>query len=312
MTEQDEQAGLVALPGDTGREALLRIARGCCVAFDEHLSRLFETDDPDGPHKARVALRRLRTALWAFEPILKPGFARKTGRRARELFRVIGTLRDADVLAEHQAGQRGGRAAAAHAERIRAEVRARLRQQEALRFGPKLLRRLAGESWQGGNRRAGALRNRPVTVMAARALGDAWAACLAHGGDLGAMAETERHDLRKDLKTMRYMAEFFGPLWPGHAQAAFLNRMKGLQDALGDLNDLALLRAEGAGGASAAESLDLAQRLWTELSSGGLWWPDAEVSAGTDMAIRTDAGIDEGARNDAPARKGRRTAPVES
>ncbi|SNT11472.1 CHAD domain-containing protein [[Luteovulum] sphaeroides subsp. megalophilum] len=268
---------------ETAEEAFRRIALECGEAFAASHARTMEEDDPEGPHKARVALRRLRSALAAFDQILDAGFARKTGRRARRLFRILGELRDADVLARHRTDGPEASAAAREADRMRRKVRKRLRRAEAETFAPKLARRLETRRWLRGNRRARALAAQPATRLGGRALSDAWAACLAHGGDLTAMSDEERHDMRKDLKTMRYTVEFFGELWAGKAQARFLGRMKALQDALGHLNDLAMLRREGAldmhHADAAREAMQTAGALWSQTAAAPIWWREGEGQA---------------------------------
>ncbi|MCE6969518.1 CHAD domain-containing protein [Cereibacter sphaeroides] len=265
---------------ETAEAAFRRILSECLDAYDRNLERLMDSDDPEGPHKARVALRRLRSALVAFEALLDPDFTRKVGRRARHLFRILGELRDADVLAGHQSKGPRAAAAARKAERIRTRVRARLRHGKAARFSARLVKALGGKGWRRGGRRARALAEGPAALIGGRALGDCWATCLSHGSDLGRMSDTERHEMRKDLKTLRYTVEFFGPLWPGTEQERFLSRMKDLQDELGHLNDLALLRREGAdegGRASEAdEALRNASALWQGLALGPVWWHEGE------------------------------------
>ncbi|TIT71409.1 MAG: CHAD domain-containing protein, partial [Mesorhizobium sp.] len=52
-----------------------------------------------------------------------------------------------------------------------------------------------------------------------------------------------RHKVRIAAKKLRYAAEFFEPLYNGKAEAKrhrrFIEAMKGLQDHLGSLNDIA-------------------------------------------------------------------------
>jgi triphosphatase len=54
-----------------------------------------------------------------------------------------------------------------------------------------------------------------------------------------------RHDVRKQAKKLRYAAAFFGEAFPQHPKRRqrFLAALKGLQDQLGELNDIAVARA---------------------------------------------------------------------
>jgi triphosphatase len=56
------------------------------------------SDDPEGPHQLRIGLRRLRTALRAFRPLIDLPATRDLNKHARSLAGIIGELRDADVL----------------------------------------------------------------------------------------------------------------------------------------------------------------------------------------------------------------------
>ena len=47
------------------------------------------------------------------------------------------------------------------------------------------------------------------------------------------------HELRIGIKRLRYAIEFFGPMIPGKSGTAAIKRLAGLQDELGQLNDLA-------------------------------------------------------------------------
>ena len=86
-------------PTTRADKALRRLIRAGALAFARHLAQLMTSDDPEGPHKARVALRRLRAAFTAFRPILRAPVYRRQTATLRNLGREIGLLRDADVLA---------------------------------------------------------------------------------------------------------------------------------------------------------------------------------------------------------------------
>jgi CHAD domain-containing protein len=53
----------------------------------------------------------------------------------------------------------------------------------------------------------------------------------------------QRHELRKELKKLRYAVEFFCSLFPAKRVDPFLKRLKKLQTLFGDLNDTATMRA---------------------------------------------------------------------
>ncbi|HKX65118.1 MAG TPA: CHAD domain-containing protein, partial [Rhizomicrobium sp.] len=59
--------------------------------------------------------------------------------------------------------------------------------------------------------------------------------------------EGDLHRLRIALKKLRYTAEFFAPLYPKRQVKAYLRKLRGLQNHLGDLNDVANVRSVVAG-----------------------------------------------------------------
>jgi inorganic triphosphatase YgiF len=59
---------------------------------------VLETDDPEAAHQLRIGLRRLRSVLRSFRPLVDRASLRTFERFARDIGRCVGTLRDADVL----------------------------------------------------------------------------------------------------------------------------------------------------------------------------------------------------------------------
>lgn len=265
-------------PQQSAAAAMAAILTSCAGDFERHRARLMHDPDPEGPHGARVALRRLRTALAAFRPILRQSVARPLAAEARALFRTLGALRDADVLAGEIAEGAEARRLTGEADAVRARVREDLDKADAAGFAGRVAAAVAGDGWMRRKRRRRRTAAAPVAGFAPVALGRAWAQVGSHGKHLPDMADDERHGFRKDLKALRYLADFFGPLFPGKAQARFLGRLKRLQDALGTLNDLAV--AEGRLGSkgkgrrrrAAAAAMKAAETEWTALRKGRLWW----------------------------------------
>jgi len=77
------------------------------------------------------------------------------------------------------------------------------------------------------------------------------------GGHLAELDPQARHELRIRVKKLRYAAEFFSKLFPGkkRRKREVLSSLKKLQDALGDVNDVAVqagLKGEMVGGAKVA------------------------------------------------------------
>ncbi|HAE50119.1 MAG: hypothetical protein CMO30_12760 [Tistrella sp.] len=84
----------------------------------------------------------------------------------------------------------------------------------------------------------------PLGAFAARVLDKRLRKVLRRGRGLGKLAPEARHEVRIQVKKLRYACEFFGGLATDQKQATrFGKRLKALQDALGLLNDIAVARS---------------------------------------------------------------------
>jgi CHAD domain-containing protein len=227
--------------------------------FDHWLATLMREDEPAAIHKARVALRRFRVALYGFDPILHPDLAD-----------------DLDVMAERSAELRS------KAQSLREKTRKMLTKKKAAGFARLVQKRMAGKSWRKPGKKAKALAAMKAQTLAHGALNRAWADCLSNGTNLTAMSERAQHELRKDLKTLRYLSEFFAVLWPDAPLNAFLHDMRLLQEDLGLLNDRVIAAEHGL--AAADDSHFEARRVtaaqaWTRVQQGGKWWEPIQADA---------------------------------
>lgn len=264
---------LSALPTHIPAEALMSLADQLVTAFDLNLTLLMTDDSPDPVHKARVALRRFRALVEAFAPIMDDDLADSLHDRARALFRALGAIRDADVMAIRYAQTDRAEKTAAHAAHQRQKGRKALQKKKAAAFRDRVLKRLAGKSWRQTGKKARALRAAPLNVLAARALDRAWEEAMSNGTDLPRMRLRAQHDLRKDLKNLRYLAEFFADLWPDAPADPFLADLRALQDDLGEISDSATARALGhKDDADTAAAQARAAALWQSLAASGPWW----------------------------------------
>ncbi len=260
--------------GMTGQQAAPLVVTAAAQEFAVFLGGLLANDDPEGPHKSRVALRRLLAALLAFKPIIAADLAEGLVARLKDYFKVIGQLRDADVLANDVSGTAAPKTLQANADRVRRKTRRRLLHKRAGRVAGQIEKRFDGTEWRRRSRAAKVLRHAPVSALAALALDRSWTKCLSHGADLASMAVAERHELRKALKTFRYLCEFFASLWPDDQAEPFLATLRSLQDDLGKLNDLAMAREHGlvVGDLSEGTALQSADAAWARLAASAKWW----------------------------------------
>lgn len=178
-----------------------------------------ESTDPAYVHQLRVGLRRYRSALRLFRGLLRGKQRRRLARLASEAMRPLGEARDWDVCIEWLESAKAPRALLRRARRRREAVRESLGPVELSALKP------AAAAWNGKSQSLQRLRSQALQ-KARRKVGRRL-----RGIDWN-NAE-ERHRLRIEVKRLRYATDFLG----GETQA-----LERLQDALGELNDLAAAR----------------------------------------------------------------------
>jgi inorganic triphosphatase YgiF len=226
------------------------VARACLTQITANAERLRHRASPEVIHQLRVGLRRLRSLITCFKTVV--GDARLPAIRA-ELKWLTGELdaaRNLDVLlhgdyrravSEKQdaAGLKGLGVRLRGARRM-AYVRAAAAV-ESERFRRLLLDLMV---WiETGPWTAAAAvaheRERPIRRFAARDLEKRRRKIVKRGGRLRKLTPEERHKLRIQAKKLRYSADAFTTLFERPKRArAFIEALKELQDALGDLNDI--------------------------------------------------------------------------
>ncbi len=81
----------------------------------------------------------------------------------------------------------------------------------------------------------------------------------------------ERHAVRIAAKRLRYIAEFFAPLFPRKRARAYLKALTGVQDVLGRLNDATTaLRVANESGGTQADAATGAVRGWVAAQAAAL------------------------------------------
>src|SRR5574343_1500687 len=84
--------------GQTPVEAFRAIALGCLEHFQRNEEGLLAGSEPEFVHQARVALRRLRSAIRLFAPVLPDNFVQAYGRTWQTLATALGDARNWDVF----------------------------------------------------------------------------------------------------------------------------------------------------------------------------------------------------------------------
>lgn len=234
-------------PADAAAAIVLRECTGQIAA---NIPLVIASVDPEGPHQLRIGLRRLRSALSAFSAVLGGQETKRLSAEARWLGQEVGLLRDLDVIrtgivpaamarnpqdARFEAlASALGEAALAARERLSATLQGE-RVSTFLADLDAFVCRLDGTGLDAPERPAGT----PLSVadLAVTALDRRWKKSVRAAGRIGKLTLAERHVLRKELKKLRYCAEFLLPLFPRRKAKPFLKRLKQLQDVFGLLND---------------------------------------------------------------------------
>ncbi|MEM1276599.1 MAG: CHAD domain-containing protein [Pseudomonadota bacterium] len=200
----------------------------------------------DGLKQLRIGLRRLRSLLRLFKREIDPVRAAWLNAEARWLAAQIGSVRDMDVMLEDILQPELDR----HDDPGLAKLQAALarRRASALR---RLRPILAGERAQNliidalALTRTTGLRGGqdPVIRRAPKLLEKRWRKIEDMAARLDAMDIEERHELRKELKKMRYSVEYLRALYLNEDLKPFLKLLKRLQTVFGDLNDAAMAEA---------------------------------------------------------------------
>jgi triphosphatase len=228
----------------TATEAFQSIVRECVRQFRMNEPQVISARDPDALHQARVALRRLRSALLLFRPMLRDKRSKGIARDLRWLVGQLGPARDIDVLLAHA----GDSAAAAKLSEAREaaydSVVATLDGRRARLLMLALSEWAAAGDWIDLPRNRNMIGAR-VRRFAAMAIERRVAKLRKQAHDVTGRDDHARHEVRKAAKKLRYGVEFFAELYrTGSARkdyAQFSGALESLQDDLGLFNDVAMI-----------------------------------------------------------------------
>ena len=240
----------------SGDEALGDILSNAAEQISHNFRVVRTVDAPEGAHQLRVGLRRLRSILRVIRALGDNELADSLNNDARDLGSIIGKLRDADVmLADIVEPVRGHHTADRPMDRIvtiletqreqdRTYVRSHLTDHRWTLFQIRLALFIQACLWRAGAKaKQQKMLDKSCRAMASDALTKIWNKAEKLGNRIETLTIDERHELRKDLKKLRYQVEFFSSLYPKGPLGTFLKELKAAQDIFGYLNDVAT--AEG-------------------------------------------------------------------
>jgi CHAD domain-containing protein len=234
-------------------QAMKAILGALLDTLERNLDGLCRELDIEFLHDARVAVRRQRSALGQVKHV----FDRRTTERLRRdlawIGRLTGDARDLDVhLLEMRsfAGELPDEMRAGLdplvdllTARRRAEQRRMVRGFDSRRFRrfAAFLREFVAKPVPARTSLPNA--TRPIHEVAAERVRKAHRRLIRRGSEIDDDTPAERlHRLRIDAKKLRYLLEFFAQLFAENEIKKLVKALKGLQDHLGLLNDLAVQR----------------------------------------------------------------------
>ena len=296
-------AALTALgrhPADytSGVEAEITATMPASVAVARLLLRLLDTVelnvdgvlrdiDTEFLHDLRVAVRRTRSAIKLLGAVLPADLAEHFKAEFKWLGDVTTPVRDLDVhllgfdaLTEQLVAASPDDLEPLRAFLVRRRAREFRRLAAALR-GPRF--RAITDDWRKALLEIrdvdGPRRRRPTAAVLARAAtGKAFRRVAAQGDAITLDSPPESlHDLRKRAKELRYLLEFFAPLYDQVAYRKVLSDLKQLQDCLGEFQDSEVQRHE---------IRDLADAMLTDSMLAGRAAPAATLLAMGEIAAK--------------------------
>ncbi len=237
-------------PRMTGEAVLRRVGRACL----KHLlanERAVLAGDAEGIHQMRVAVRRLRAVLSAFASLLPVEQRRWASNELRWFADILGESRNLDVFAgpllrparealpSASEFERLALAAERHRCTLQATVVRAVLSTHYTEALLALMRWFDGYEWCLAE---SAALQELIEVLAPALLDHCLQQSEKRARNFAEQSAKKRHRLRIALKKLRYAAELFASLYDAGTAKQFIQRLKRLQDDLGDANDVRVAR----------------------------------------------------------------------
>jgi triphosphatase len=213
--------------------------------------------EAEAVHQMRVALRRLRAAITLFKTVVEDDRRDEIKAELKWMANLLGEARDLDVYiskvlaparTQNENNESYRQLLADYEER---RDRAYRMVQETI-ASPRCINGIletaawiqAGGWVQNESKAARRRRGRPVADLAEGEIERRWRRVLKRGRNLGNLNPDERHQVRIEIKKLRYATEFFDTLFKGGGvkkrKRVALKVLEALQETLGELNDIAV------------------------------------------------------------------------
>jgi CHAD domain-containing protein len=211
-------------------------------------------EDIEGVHQVRVTIRRMRSALTLFQNAVPKQVAGGIGDEMRWVAGELGLARDLDVFISEGLAAVAWKLPLNGVDRLKEiseirrslaydeQVKAMLDSERYRRFKEDLEHWLNTAAWENAEltKKQSKRLHSNILPYARRLLDKQERKVLSVGSHVDRDDPAAMHQLRIECKKLRYAAEFFRPLFPG--MDTFISHMKGLQDLLGTMNDVAVTK----------------------------------------------------------------------
>ncbi len=245
------------LSADASVESVLcRILEHCLDHLKDNERCTLASDHPEGVHQMRVAMRRMRSALRIFRPVLPPEQYARVGDEVKWLTKSLADTRDLDVFMDEIVGPVAAAfpeepaftvmmaRLAADRDAARAEARQAVGSPRYTRFLLETGAWMARQEWRNQPvNESSVLLFQPITALTDQLIAKRFKKVRKDGKRFAEMTVEQKHQLRIDVKRLRYAIDFFSSLYNPKRVKAFIGHLQKLQDGLGYMNDLAV--AEG-------------------------------------------------------------------
>ncbi|MBC8158212.1 MAG: CHAD domain-containing protein [Alphaproteobacteria bacterium] len=235
-------------------DTLVHILHHCLdhLMDNEQVTRL--SDHPEGVHQMRVAMRRMRSALRIFRDVMPREQYDRITDEVKWQTKSLADTRDLDVFMDEIVGPVAAALDGdpafdvlnARLAKDRAKARTEARKEIAdPRFTQFLLETLGwieGHKWRRRDAQSKALLQQPIIGLSDNLLSKRFKTVRKKGRVFDTLSVEEKHQLRIDVKKLRYATDFFSSLYGRERVRDFTIRLGKLQDGLGYMNDVAVAR----------------------------------------------------------------------
>lgn len=250
------KAGPLAIPANaTAEEAFRATLLHCLRHIARNVPAVLETRTPEGVHQVRVGLRRLRVTLKAFGHAFRADALEPLRERAQEFGRAFAHTRDLDVFSNDllqqvekaspsETGFKRLRKLLANEREAQWDKTVEIvRSDDFTGFLIDLAAAAEARIWRtDAEPERLAQMAEPARALARRALDKRLAKAKKQARDMEHLSPEKRHELRIELKKLRYSSEIFASLYERKAVAPFLKQLFELQDIFGAMNDAEMAR----------------------------------------------------------------------